>query len=223
MSVSPVTLKKGDEGDLRTAVVSSAFVAAPAAPALATATTGGKIAALTAYFYRITALSGAGETTVGPNASITTGAAGNTHSNTLTITAVTGARAYGIYRGTTSGSETFLGFSTATTYIDRGYAVTGAQPTANRAGLTAQVAVSRPTRYWLIRPTDANAEYAVLFGAGTTSPDLFMGIFDKGEEQFASYCKGEQEFELENEVLTAHVAACGGANVEFVISAGSTP
>jgi uncharacterized membrane protein YgcG len=94
---------------------------------------GGTLAAAT-YFYKVTALDGAGgETTASAEASIVTGANGK---NTLTWNIVPNASKYNIYRSTASGTETLLFASNlpasqvqfgalTVSYIDDGTSTTG--------------------------------------------------------------------------------------------------
>jgi|HubBroStandDraft_6_1064221.scaffolds.fasta_scaffold01031_8 hypothetical protein len=104
----------------------------PAQNAPSTSTTGGTLAAAT-YFYVITALTAAGETTKSNEQSITT--SGATSSNTLTWAAVSGATGYRLYRGTATGAENVhYAVGAVTTFTDTGAAGTaGTPPVSNTA------------------------------------------------------------------------------------------
>jgi hypothetical protein len=104
-------------------------LAVPAAPTLATSTTGGTIAASTTLTYGITALNAQGETTEGATASIPTGSTTATNSNTVTWTAVTGATSYNVYQG-----GKLIGSTTALSFLDTGYPQGVAAPTVNGTG-----------------------------------------------------------------------------------------
>jgi len=96
----------------------NAAIAAPGTVTPSTSTTGGTLAAAT-YFYKLTALNSAGETTVSPEATqVTTGA---TSTVTLNWSAVTGATGYRLYRSTVTNQEKFLvQLGAVITYIDTG-------------------------------------------------------------------------------------------------------
>ena len=81
------------------------MVKAPVQSASSTATTGGTIAAGT-YYYKITSITAAGEST-GSN-EISQATTGTTSTVTLNWTAATNATGYKIYRGTTAGGENLL-------------------------------------------------------------------------------------------------------------------
>ena len=115
-----------------------------AAPTLATATTGGSLPATTAYYVVYTITTGAGETLISPQASVTTGA-GTTNDITVTAPAsVTNATGYNVYVGTTSGGPYYLQQqgNTANTPFTSNFVVTvvstaGANPPgANTAFIT---------------------------------------------------------------------------------------
>jgi len=105
------------------------FLATPAAPTAATATTGGTIPAGT-QSYRLTATAGGGETL--PSTAVTQATTGSTSTVTLTWVAVSGATGYKVY-GRTAGAELLIAtVGAVTTYIDTGSVTpAGALPTAN--------------------------------------------------------------------------------------------
>lgn len=98
----------------------------------ATATTGGTLAAAT-YYYRVTAVNAIGETLSNEVSQATTG---TTSTVTLTITAVSGATSYNVYRSTASGAEIYLGNTTGTSYVDNGSVTPSGNtfPIANTSG-----------------------------------------------------------------------------------------
>jgi hypothetical protein len=111
-------------------------------PQLATATTGGVLAATT-YYVRYTWISAQGETMVSPEASIVT--TGATSSITVTIPALpAGATLAGIYIGTAPGTGTKQGTTNTTTYTQTAALIAGsAAPGSNTA--TAETAVTAVT------------------------------------------------------------------------------
>ena len=119
-----------------------AVLAAPVQAALATATTGGTLAA-SAYFYKVTATTASGETVASNEQTITT--TGTTSTVTVNWAVVTGATGYKVYRGTGAGLENRLvstiGAGATVTFTDTGVAGTAATPPAvNSTGSTAGVA-----------------------------------------------------------------------------------
>ncbi|MGG6461399.1 DUF3383 family protein [Solilutibacter silvestris] len=102
-------------------------MAAPIANNPTTSTTGGTLAAGT-YYYKITAIGASGES-LGSN-EVSVVATGSTSSNTITWSAVTGATAYKIYRGTAAGTENvyYAPAGTATTYTDTNASSTAGSP-----------------------------------------------------------------------------------------------
>lgn len=119
------------------------YISAPVQNALATATTGGTLAA-GAYFYVVTALgvpaawppSSAGvigETVASNEQTITT--TGSTSENTVSWAAVPGATGYKVYRGTAAGGENvYFSVGTATSFVDTGAAGSaGTPPVASTA------------------------------------------------------------------------------------------
>lgn len=96
----------------------TALIAAPTQSALSTSSSGGNLASAT-YFYKVTAITRAGETTGSNEQSIAV--TGPTGQVTVSWTADTGADGYKIYRGTSAGAENVLAGSTATTsFVDFG-------------------------------------------------------------------------------------------------------
>lgn len=97
-------------------------------------TTGGTLAAGT-YYYVVTAVNPAGETTVSAEQSATV--TGTTASVSLACSAVTGAASYNWYRGTTSGGENkLLANTTGITYTDTGTAGTTQSPPGTNTAST---------------------------------------------------------------------------------------
>lgn len=108
--------------------------AAPGTLTPSTSTVGGTLAAAT-YYYKLTALNVAGETTASAEANqVTTGA---TSTVTLTWSAVSGATGYKLYRATSTGAEVYLTtLGAVTTFTDTGAITPGtaAPPTSNTTG-----------------------------------------------------------------------------------------
>ena len=107
----------------------------PVMGATSTATTGGTLAAGT-YFYKVTTLTAAGEST--PSTEVSQATTGSTSTVTINWTAVTNATGYKIYRGTATGAEnkliTTIGSGSTVTFIDTGGAGTTATlPSTNTA------------------------------------------------------------------------------------------
>lgn len=116
-------------------VFNGTILAVPTNPAATPSTTGGTLAAGT-YYYRITALNAAGETTGSVEVNAVT--TGTTSSVVLTWTAVTGATSYKIYKGTTAGGENTYFTSATATFTDTGTAGTaGTIPVVNTATVPA--------------------------------------------------------------------------------------
>lgn len=104
-------------------------IAPPVMAAPATGTTGGSLATGT-YFYRVTAITALGETTVSNEVSQTTTGASSTV--TLNWAKINGATGYRIYRGTASGAQNvYYVVGDVATYLD-----TGAAATAGTAPVT---------------------------------------------------------------------------------------
>jgi hypothetical protein len=110
------------------------LVAAPGTLTPSTSTTGGSLAAAT-YFYKMTAINLAGETTGSAEASqVTTGA---TSTVTFTFSTVAGATGYKVYRSTTTGAEAFLTqIGLVTTFTDFGNITPTAGQTVPTANTT---------------------------------------------------------------------------------------
>lgn len=110
------------------------YVTGPTQNVPTTSAAGGTLAAGT-YFYKVTALTAAGESTAVGETSVTT--TGTTSSNTVTWTQVTGATGYRIYRGTAAGAEnTYFAVGAVGTFTDTGAAGTaGSPPAQNTAAL----------------------------------------------------------------------------------------
>lgn len=110
------------------------LVAAPGTLTPSTSTTGGTLPAAT-YYYKLTALNVAGETTASAEASqVTTGA---TSTVTFTYSAVSGATGYKVYRATSPGAEVYLTtIGAVTTFTDTGAITPGtaAPPASNTTG-----------------------------------------------------------------------------------------
>lgn len=88
--------------------------------AATTATAGGALAAAT-YFYKVTAVSAAGQSAGSNEVSVTT--TGTTSTVTLTWSAVAGATGYKVYRSTVSNAEVLIAtLGDVLTYIDTGAA-----------------------------------------------------------------------------------------------------
>jgi hypothetical protein len=100
-------------------------------------TTGGTLAAA-AYFYKVTAVGGGGETAGSPEATVTT--TGSTSSVALAWAAITGATGYKVYRGTAAGAESVYFTTVANSFNDVGGAGTaGTVPTSGAGTLFGEV------------------------------------------------------------------------------------
>lgn len=116
----------GDE--IKLFFANQSIVAAPTIPVLVGSTTGGTLAA-SAYFYKITAITAAGETMPSPEATVTT--TGATGSVGITWTAIPGATSYKVYRGTVTNTENVFYTSLTNSFTDTGAANTaGTVPAA---------------------------------------------------------------------------------------------
>ena len=114
--------------------ITSGNIATPSGLALTTATTGGTLAASTAYEYQVTAVNQVGETLACTAVSLTTGSTTSTNTITATWQPVTGATSYNIY-GRVSGSIAKIANVTSPTYTDTGsVAPSGALPTSDTTG-----------------------------------------------------------------------------------------
>lgn len=111
-------------------VTAGSGLAAPVQSSLATATSGGTLAAGT-YYYVVTALNANGETVASNEKNIVT--TGATSTVTVSWSAVTGATGYNIYRSNATGTETFLiSVGAVVTYTDTGSGTpTSVLPPAN--------------------------------------------------------------------------------------------
>ena len=115
-------------------------LSAPVANTPSTSTSGGTLAAGT-YFYVVTALNSAGQTTASNEVSVTT--TGTTSSNTITWSAVAGATGYRVYRGTSAaGENVYYAPGNVTTYTDTNAASTGGTPPGSNTTAIAPVAVA---------------------------------------------------------------------------------
>lgn len=126
--------------------------------------TGGTLAAAT-YYYKVTALNAAGETTGSAEANTTT--SGTTSSVALAWTAIPGATSYRVYRGTVTGTQT-LYYTTATnSYTDTGAASTaGTLPGSNTTGGSGSVAVG----VYLLKFTYVSAPQGETTGGTESAP-----------------------------------------------------
>ncbi|GAC1601345.1 MAG: hypothetical protein NVS3B29_02930 [Candidatus Saccharimonadales bacterium] len=92
----------------------------PATPTLASAATGGTLAAAT-YTYRLSATSGAGETQAIASNPVNVTTTGTTSANTVSWTAVTNATGYKLYRSTDGGTTWYVNtLGAVTTAADNG-------------------------------------------------------------------------------------------------------
>lgn len=110
-------------------------IPAPGLPVLTPSTTGGTLAA-NSYFYKITALNSAGETTGSAEATVTT--TGATSSVAIAWGAVSGATSYRIYRGTVTNTENLYFTSATNSFTDIGGTSTaGTVPVTNTTAAAA--------------------------------------------------------------------------------------
>ncbi|MEI9913650.1 MAG: hypothetical protein WDN66_01430 [Candidatus Saccharibacteria bacterium] len=109
---SAANLLTADTTNMRLGVdVTYALMSSPTISGTATATTGGTLAQNTTYYYEITAVdANGGETTPSTQASQLTGNTTATNTITLTWAPIAGAAGYHIYRSTTSGVFTNVGY-----------------------------------------------------------------------------------------------------------------
>lgn len=98
-------------------------LATPVNAAYATATSGGTLTDLTAYYYRVVATNATGTSLASPEASETTGNSGS-NINTVTVNwvAVTGATGYKVYGRSTGAEQLLATVGNVTTYVDTGAA-----------------------------------------------------------------------------------------------------
>jgi hypothetical protein len=124
----------GKWAGLDTGLINMKSLATPSTPVITQGGTGGVVA----YGYKVTALLADGTTSTAASAEGTT-ATGNAtlgavNYNIITITAVTGATSYDVYRITGGATQGKIGNSTALTFNDTGLAASGAAPTVNSTG-----------------------------------------------------------------------------------------
>lgn len=109
-------------------------VAAPVNLAAQGSLTGGSFSAGT-YYWVVTGLNGAGETTGSNEVSVVL--TGSTSSVTLAWAAMPGATSYRVYRGTSSGSESHYQAASTNSFTDTGATGTsGTVPVSNTTGTT---------------------------------------------------------------------------------------
>lgn len=107
----------------------------PVNAAFSTASSGGSLANSTTYWYRVTALNGAGETLPSTQTSITTGVSGSNHTVTVNWNAVNGATGYRVYCRTSGAQQLCATVGAVTTWDDTGSVTpSGALPTVNSTG-----------------------------------------------------------------------------------------
>lgn len=133
---SAITTKLTSQSNAHKADVVTS-IAAPTLPAVAAVASGGLFTAGT-YYWKVTALTRAGETVGSAEVTVAIVAAGQA---TVTWTAVTGATGYRIYRSTTAGTYGALALAGAVTgqatatFTDTGAATTaGTVPATNTSG-----------------------------------------------------------------------------------------
>lgn len=110
-----------------------------------TATSGGSLASGTTLFYRVTAVDGLGQETIGATETNVTTGSGSTNSNSITWDAVSNAVSYNIYVGSSTGTATLLTNTIGTYYVHTYGAGNGTTtvPTVNNTGATtADVAIT---------------------------------------------------------------------------------
>lgn len=96
-------------------------IGTPVAATAATATTGGSLPTGTLYAYQIVAYNAAGTSTASAISNQVTTGAGGTNANTLTLTTLSGAIGYLVFRRTGgSGSAFLIGSTTTTSFVDTG-------------------------------------------------------------------------------------------------------
>lgn len=145
------------------------FPVAPTQNAPATSTTGGALPAAT-YYYKVTALTAAGETTASNEQSQVT--TGTTSSNTVNWGAVANATGYRIYRGTAAGAEnTYYQVGAVTSFVDTGSAGTAATPPTTSTAALALTVPSGAT-WALIRAESQNVRWR----DDGTAPTASVGI-----------------------------------------------
>lgn len=103
----------------------------PVNAAFSTATTGGTLAASTAYYYRVSATNAEGESLASAETSITTGAS-STSTVTVNWAKVAGATGYKVYGRATGAEQLLATVGDVATYTDTGSATpSGALPAKN--------------------------------------------------------------------------------------------
>ncbi|HEV2709144.1 MAG TPA: hypothetical protein VGU67_02925 [Edaphobacter sp.] len=134
---------------------SSAGLVAPGTVTPTPSTTGGTLAAGN-YFYKVTALNAAGETTGSAEASTTT--TGSTGSVALAWAAVSGATSYRVYRGTAAGAESVFYTTGTNSYTDTNAASTaGTVPTTNTTPSTPTLATAFKLKVFSAPGTELSA------------------------------------------------------------------
>ena len=109
-------------------VTISNALSAPTQSALATATTGGSIAASTTVYVVVTAVNASGQTIASNEESVTTGSTTSTNTVTASWGSVTGATKYYVYASDSTGTETYQAQSTSTSAVLASIATGGASP-----------------------------------------------------------------------------------------------
>lgn len=184
---------------------------------LSVVTAAGGTLAVGNYFYKVTALDGAGGETIASNeVNIGTGANGK---NTLTWNVVPNAQGYNVYRGTSSGGEsplTGVGLpvaqvpigSASVSFVDTGFPNVGSVQID-----VAQVAANQLTINWFTKTT-----HGMISGTPFSSSGTFGGFLD-GAYQVLSVV-------TPTSFITAnphHVPAGTATQVGIVTPTGSTP
>jgi hypothetical protein len=114
--------------------VQSGALSAPSGLAAVPAVANGSLTNGTTYYYKVTALTALGETSPSAEVSAT---ATSTGAITFSWSAVTGATGYKVYRGTSSGGETYLVTVPVNNYTDFGTPALGtaSPPSSNTAAI----------------------------------------------------------------------------------------
>lgn len=155
----------------------NAALATPVNAAFTTSTTGGSLAATTAYWYRVSAINAYGETLASAETSITTGA-GATNTVTVNWGAVAGATGYKVYGRTTGGQLLIATVGAVTTYTDTGSITpAGALPTANTTAHTLYAPVSSGFTSLTIYFYHSGLLFKVTGARGNLETDLSIGQF----------------------------------------------
>jgi hypothetical protein len=197
---------------------------------------GGSLAAAT-YYYKVTALNAAGQTTASPECNVTT--TGSTSSVALSWTAVAGATSYRIYRGTATDAESVYYTSATNSYTDTGSASTaGTPPGSNTTQLatpgtvtpTGQVGGNLPagTYYYVITAFNAAGETTASSEVnatvtGTTSAIVLAWTAVAGATSYRIY-RGTSA-SGENAYFTASINSytdIGGVNVGGTVPTSNT-